>query len=145
MFIGASSGSTGGGVKTSTMFVLLQSVRSEFSKRPVGAFRRSIPKENVSRASMIVICSALMVCVGTFLMCVAEPELTFMQLFFETVSAFSTAGLSTGITPGLGIAARWILIFFMFTGRLGAMTMITIWVSRQPKNARYTEESVTIG
>jgi len=47
MFIGASSGSTGGGVKTSTMFVLLQSVRSEFSKRPVGAFRRSIPKENV--------------------------------------------------------------------------------------------------
>ena len=77
--------------------------------------------------------------------CVAEPELTFMQLFFETVSAFSTAGLSTGITPGLGIAARWILIFFMFTGRLGAMTMITIWVSRQPKNARYTEESVTIG
>ena len=87
----------------------------------------------------------LMVCVGTFLMCVAVPELTFLQLFFETVSAFSTAGLSTGITPGLGIAARWILIFFMFTGRLGAMTMITIWVSRQPKNARYTEESVTIG
>ncbi|MDO4261200.1 MAG: potassium transporter TrkG [Eubacteriales bacterium] len=145
MFIGASPGSTGGGVKTSTFFVLLQSVRSEFSKRPVGAFRRSIPRENVARAGMITILSLMVVCVGTVVLSVLEPEYSLTQVLFETVSAFGTVGLSTGITPDLGTAAKLVVILIMYTGRLGAMTMVTIWISRPEKNARYTEESVTIG
>ena len=69
----------------------------------------------------------------------------FVQIMFEVVSAFSTAGLSTGITPELGIAAKVVLILIMFTGRLGVMTMVTIWVTRPERQTRYTEESVMIG
>ena len=145
MFIGASSGSTGGGVKTSTFFVLLQAIRSEFSKRRTGAFHRSIPRENVFRAGMLVITSMVLVCIGTFLMCVLAPQFDFVQIMFEVVSAFSTAGLSTGITPELGFAAKVVLILIMFTGRLGVMTMVTIWVTRPERQTRYTEESVMIG
>ena len=145
MFIGASSGSTGGGVKTSTFFVLLQAIRSEFSKRRTGAFHRSIPRENVFRAGMLVITSIVLVCIGTFLMCVLAPQFDFVQIMFEVVSAFSTAGLSTGITPELGFAAKVVLILIMFTGRLGVMTMVTIWVTRPERQTRYTEESVMIG
>mgnify|MGYP005911177459 CR=1 FL=1 len=69
----------------------------------------------------------------------------FVQIMFEVVSAFSTAGLSTGITPELGFAAKVVLILIMFTGRLGVMTMVTIWVTRPERQTRYTEESVMIG
>ena len=69
----------------------------------------------------------------------------FVQIMFEVVSAFSTAGLSTGITPELGFAAKVVLILIMFTGRLGVMTMVAIWVTRPERQTRYTEESVMIG
>ena len=81
----------------------------------------------------------------TFLMCVLAPQFDFVQIMFEVVSAFSTAGLSTGITPELGFAAKVVLILIMFTGRLGVMTMVTIWVTRPERQTRYTEESVMIG
>lgn len=80
MFIGASPGSTGGGIKTSTFFVLMQQVRSLFTKKHIGAFRRSIPSETLSKASMIALLSLLLVCVGTFLLCILEPECSFVQL-----------------------------------------------------------------
>ena len=87
----------------------------------------------------------LMVCVGTFLMCVAEPELTFMQLFFETVSAFSTAGLSTGITPQLQPASKLIVILIMYTGRIGPLTVASLWAFRTEQHVWYSEETITIG
>lgn len=145
MFIGASPGSTGGGIKTSTFFTLLQAARSIFSKKTVGAFKRSIPKETVLKAYMITMLSFTVVCIGTFLLCVLEPEYSFIQLLFEVVSAFGTVGLSTGITPDLGAAGKLVIIGTMFIGRLGAFTMLSIWVERAAKNARYTEEAVTIG
>ena len=67
------------------------------------------------------------------------------QLLFEVVSAFGTAGLSTGITADLHAASKLILIFLMFIGRLGAFTIITMWIERPEQNVRYTEESITIG
>ena len=94
---------------------------------------------------MLVITSMVLVCIGTFLMCVLAPQFDFIQIMFEVVSAFSTAGLSTGITPELGFAAKVVLILIMFTGRLGVMTMVTIWVTRPERQTRYTEESVMIG
>ncbi len=145
MFIGASPGSTGGGIKTSTFFILLQSLRGAFSKRTVGAFRRSISRENISKAYMITILSFGVVCVGTFLMCLAEPEYEFVQLLFEVVSAFGTVGLSTGITPHLGDVGKLIIIAIMFIGRLGAFTILAMWIVRPEKSTRYTEETVTVG
>ena len=68
-----------------------------------------------------------------------------MQLMFEEVSAFGTVGLSTGITPDLGVASKLVLIFTMFAGRVGAFTLLTLWIDRPLPNIRYTEESITIG
>ena len=79
------------------------------------------------------------------MLCVLEPELSFVQLLFEEVSAFGTVGLSTGITPGLSVAAKLVLILTMFVGRLGAFTLVSIWINRDEPNIRYTEESITIG
>ena len=145
MFIGASPGSTGGGIKTSTFFVLVQHVRSLFTKRHIGSFRRSIPFEVFSKACTVTLLSMLLVCGGTFLLCVLEPEYSFVQLMFEEVSAFGTVGLSTGITPDLGVASKLVLIFTMFAGRVGAFTLLTLWIDRPLPNIRYTEESITIG
>ena len=145
MFIGASPGSTGGGIKTSTFFVLMQQVRSLFTKKHVGAFRRSISAETQSKASVIALLSMLLVCVGTFLLCILEPDCSFVQLFFEEVSAFGTVGLSTGITPYLADGSKLILIFTMFAGRVGMFTLLSIWIERPAPSAHYTEESITIG
>lgn len=145
MFIGASPGSTGGGIKTSTFFVLMQEVRSLFTKKHIGAFHRSISAEALSKASIISLLSVLLVCIGTFLLCILEPEYSFVQLLFEEVSAFGTVGLSTGITPSLGDGSKLVLIFTMFAGRVGTFTLLSIWIDRPAPSARFTEEPITIG
>ena len=145
MFIGASPGSTGGGIKTSTFFVLIQSVRSLVTKKNFEAFRRSIPIDRITKAYVIALLSVLVVCVNTFLLCVLEPDLNFIQILFEVVSAFGTVGLSTGITPELCAVSKFVIILTMFVGRLGAFTLFSMWVDRPAPAARYVEESITIG
>lgn len=145
MFIGASPGSTGGGIKTSSFFVLVQSARSMFSKKPVQAFHRGISEENISKAYIITILSLGVVCTGTLLMCILEPEYDFMRLLFEVVSAFGTVGLSTGITPDLGTMGKLVIILIMFIGRLGAVTLLSMWIHHPEPNAHYTKETITIG
>ena len=145
MFIGASPGSTGGGIKTTTFFTLMQEVRTVFSKRRPGAFRRTLPAEAISKASIITLVSMVAVCCGTFLLCVMEPERDFVQLLFEVVSAFGTVGLSTGITPDLCVASKLVIILMMFIGRLGAFTLLSIWIDRPEPSSHYTEETITIG
>ncbi len=145
MFIGASPGSTGGGIKTSTAFVVLQELRSQCTKKTVHAFHRSISRQNVSKAFMITILSGMVVCVATFILCALEPEYSFMQILFEVVSAFGTVGLSTGITPELGAAGKLLIILVMYTGRVGAFTLLSMWVNRLEPKTRYSEETVAIG
>ena len=145
MFIGASPGSTGGGIKTSTFFVLVQAARSIFVKRPLSSFRRNISPENLSKAYLVTILSLGVVCIATFLMCILEPDCTFIQLLFEVISAFGTVGLSTGITPGLYVAGKLVIILVMYTGRIGAFTLLSMWIEHPEPNARYTQEAVTIG
>ena len=145
MVIGASPGSTGGGIKTSTFFILIQTMRSALNKRHMGAFHRSISPENTSRAFLITQLSLSVVLIGTLLLCLLEPSFEMRQLLFEVVSAFGTAGLSTGITANLHAASKLLLIFLMFIGRLDAFTIIAMWIERPEQPARYTEESITIG
>lgn len=68
-----------------------------------------------------------------------------MQLLFEVVSAFGTVGLSTGITPELSVAGKAVIILVMFIGRVGIITLLSMWVSRTEPRARYSEEEVSIG
>ena len=145
MFIGASPGSTGGGIKTSTFFVLVQAARSIFVKRPLSSSRRNISPEYLSKAYLVTILSLGVVCIATFLMCILEPDCTFIQLLFEVISAFGTVGLSTGITPGLSVAGKLVIILVMYTGRIGAFTLLSMWIEHPEPNARYTQEAVTIG
>ena len=145
MFIGASPGSTGGGIKTTTFFALMQQVRAVFTKKKPGGFYRTLPGEAIDKAGVIALLSVVVVCVGTFLLCVLEPELDFVRLLFEEVSAFGTVGLSTGITPDLSVASKLVLIFTMYIGRLGAFTLFSLWIDRPDPSIRYTEEMITIG
>ena len=138
MFIGASPGSTGGGIKTTTFFALMQEARTVFSKRLPGAFHRTLPQEMLRKSSVIALLSALVVFIGTFLLCVLEPEYDFIQLLFEVVSAFGTVGLSTGITPDLSVAGKLVIILTMYTGRLGAFTLLSVWINRPEPSVRYT-------
>ena len=93
MFLGASPGSTGGGIKTTTTFVLVKSMFSAATNRHCSAFKRRIPTEVISQAFIITILALGVVCMQTFLMCLVEPEYDFVKLLFETVSAFGTVGL----------------------------------------------------
>jgi trk system potassium uptake protein TrkH len=145
MFVGASPGSTGGGVKTTTAFALVKSSYSLATNRQCASFKRRIPVEIIHRAFILVFLAAALICTSTFIISILEPEYSFIQLLFEVVSGFGTVGLSTGITPSLSTVSKIILILNMFVGRLGPLTMVTIWSFREASNISYSEETITIG
>ncbi|HML47038.1 MAG TPA: potassium transporter TrkG [Clostridia bacterium] len=145
MFIGASPGSTGGGVKTTTAFTLMRSLLAFSTNRDCTAFRRKISPESVRKAFTITTLAAVLVCLITLLVCMIEPQFPFIQVLFEVVSGFGTVGLSTGITPHLADASKLLLCLTMFVGRLGPLTLACIWVYQPTSNLSYAEERVTIG
>lgn len=89
--------------------------------------------------------SALVVCLGTFFMCILEPGIPFEDILFEITSAFGTVGLSTGITPGLSSLSKLLEVLVMYIGRLGPLTIVTIWVFKPTKSVSYAEGSISIG
>jgi trk system potassium uptake protein len=154
MFIGASPGSCGGGIKT-TSFASLTAlgVGRLLGKNKPQLFRRTIADESMGRAISIVMVSVTVVVVATMSLLVSElgnvsHALTrgrFFELFFEVVSAFGTVGLSTGITAGLSQAGKVIITLVMFIGRLGPL-VIAVAVSRDTApRYYYAEESMMIG
>jgi len=145
MFIGASPGSTGGGIKTTTTFTLLKSLFAFSTNQDCTAFRRKIPNESIMKAFIVTMLAVIVVCFMTFLICIIEPQFTFMQVLFEVVSGFGTVGLSMGITPDLAATSKILLCLTMFIGRLGPLTMACIWVYQPSSNLSYVEERVTIG
>lgn len=145
MFIGASSGSTGGGIKTGTLFVLFQGIRSAATNSRAKAFHYSLPREAYYKASVVTFLGLSVVMTGTLLASVLEPGVGVIDLFFEVVSAFGTVGLSTGITGGLSAATKLICIFIMFIGRLGPLTIASLWHFKRDERAFYPEENLLIG
>lgn len=145
MFIGASPGSTGGGIKTSTFFVLLQGIKSAATNKNEKAFRYAIPKDAFRKAAVITLLALAIVVVGSFLMTIMEPELRLMDILFEVTSAFGTVGLSTGITPGLGVDAKLLSIFIMYIGRLGPLTVASLWYFSRGERVRFPEGNIVIG
>lgn len=145
MFIGASSGSTGGGIKTGTFFVLVQGIRASTGKRRERAFKYSIPKEAFKKASVIALLGLGIVLTGTFLMCVLEPKMALSDALFEVVSAMGTVGLTTGVTPSLGTGAKLLSIAIMYTGRLGPLTVASLLSFPKPERIRYPEGEIAVG
>ncbi len=150
MFIGASPGSCGGGIKTSTMGVLFLSVKSSILGKPgTFAFGRSIPRSNVEKAMVIFIASIMVVFVSSVVVLswgVPLENNVFLKVIFEVVSAFGTVGLSLGITPKLTKVGKIVIILTMFTGRLGPLTLASA-IRKEPERAQYMypEEKVLVG
>lgn len=145
MFIGASSGSTGGGVKTGTIFVLFQGIRSAATNRKSKLFKYSIPKNSYYKATVIIVLGLTIVIAAVILMSIFEPDLDLADIMFEVVSAFGTAGLSTGITGSLSLASKIMIICIMFIGRLGPLTIASLWYFARDERAAYPEGQLLIG
>lgn len=125
MFIGASPGSTGGGIKTTTFAILIQSVSATLKGRKnVEFFDRTVPNQVVVRAISIIIISLIIVSMFIFLMMRIEADKSFMMIFFEVISAFATVGLSLGITPHLTVLGKLAIVVLMFIGRVGPLTLV---------------------
>jgi len=145
MFIGASPGSTGGGMKTTTVFVAISSLLSASTNHPPEAFRRRIPDDVQHKAFVVLSLGLILVVVVSTVLCILEPELGMADILFETVSAVATVGLSTGITPGLGTAARLVLVLTMYIGRLGPLTIASLWVREPDTEISFPEENLPVG
>ncbi|OEF99244.1 hypothetical protein BHF71_09415 [Vulcanibacillus modesticaldus] len=147
MFIGASSGSTGGGVKVTTVTIIWFSLISVLrGKRDVIIFRRRIPMETVLRSMAIIMLSIIIIISVVILLDITERGTPFIAILFETVSAFGTVGLSMGVTPQLSEVGRVIIIIMMFIGRLGPLTVGYALARKVEKDYfRYPEEKVMIG
>ncbi len=145
MFIGASPGSTGGGIKTSTFFVLLQGIKASATNKSERAFKYTIPKDAFKKASIITFLALGVVLASTYLLMVFEPDLPLVDALFEMTSAFGTVGLSTGITTSLGVPAKLLSVLVMYIGRLGPLTVATLWYFSKGERAEYPEGNIAIG
>ncbi|MFH2137918.1 MAG: TrkH family potassium uptake protein [Candidatus Omnitrophota bacterium] len=146
MFIGASAGSTGGGIKTTTFWIILKAFTSHMkNKEDISAFKRKIPDVILGKAITVVVLSTGLVILFTYLLGVFE-QLPFRDLVFEVVSAFGTVGLSCGITFDLNLAGKVLITILMFLGRLGPLTVVLAF-SRYTRKINYTyaEEKIMVG
>jgi len=147
MFVGASPGSTGGGIKTCTLAVVVALGRTMIQGGShVHVFGRGISEGVRHRAVAIVILFGLSVLLWTFALCVSEGG-SFINVLFETVSAFATVGLSAGLTPTLTKFGRIAIIVAMYTGRVGPLTVALAMARRRTTAADivYPEEPVMVG
>ena len=145
MFVGASPGSTGGGVKTTSMFTAIKATFSLLLGKRTTAFKREISQESVMKAFFVIIISILLVLGGTLILSITDPEFTMDKLLYETVSAYATVGLTMGITPYISFAGKIVLIALMFLGRVGFMTIISAFAVRRPSQVTLIEEKIIIG
>lgn len=146
MWVGASPASTGGGIKTSTFAVALLSVAAVVrGKTRVEAFGREIPEMSVNRAYAIIFLSLIFIGISVLLLSISDPGHSFPDLCFECISAYSTVGLSRGITQDLTIAGKLVISFTMFIGRISLLTILMALFSRKVNgNFRYPSETILI-
>ncbi|MBR7628375.1 TrkH family potassium uptake protein [Aeromonas popoffii] len=145
MFIGAGTTSTGGGIKVTTFAVVLLATKAFLTKRPhVTAFGRTLSPQIVTRSLAIIIVSTMVLMLAMFLLMVTE-DLPFDKIMFETISAFATVGLSTGITASLSEPGKLILVLVMICGRLGPLTLAFMLARPVETRIKYPEEGLYTG
>lgn len=147
MFIGGASASVAGGIKINTLAVVIVAVVSTIRGRShASAYGREIPDEQVKRALTVGAISLGMVFVVILLLTLSNTTFDFLSLIFESMSAFSTVGLSTGITPHLSTWGHVILVVAMFVGRIGPFTIVIAMAQiSEVDRYRFAQERVTIG
>jgi trk system potassium uptake protein TrkH len=147
MFIGASPGGTGGGIKTTTLRVLTSCTKAILQgKEEVLLYNRKIAISLILKAVGVVFGSLATVIFATISISITDPKLAFIQILFEVVSAFGTVGLSTGITATVSTAAKLILILTMYIGRVGILLLMSsILGDPRPTRIHYPEENLLVG
>ena len=145
MFSGASPGSTGGGIKTTTFGILIFYAFGVLKRKEyVEVFKRRIDWELINKALAIVVISILYIAVIITILLSIENFST-DRVIYEVISAFSTTGLSMGITASLGIISKFLIIITMFIGRLGPMTVALAFTNNKKSSVKYPKEDILIG
>jgi trk system potassium uptake protein TrkH len=155
MLIGASPGSCGGGIKTTTFAVLATYSWSRLMRRRcVNLFSKTLPDDTVSKSIFILLFSLGIICLAVFIILFIDPDhgaripgnRQFLSFLFETVSAFGTVGLSMGVTPALTLPGKLVIIALMIIGRVGVPVITYIIVGGPPKKGlQFAEENLMIG
>jgi trk system potassium uptake protein TrkH len=146
MFIGASPGSTGGGIKTSTFAILIGAMIAMVrGKEDIVMFRHRLAKDRIFKAITLIMFALFLVILVSMVLSTTEHA-AFLKILFETTSAFGTVGLSMGLTPDLTPVGKMLISFMMFVGRLGPVTLAYALAPKPEKELfRYPEGKVTIG
>jgi trk system potassium uptake protein len=147
MFVGASPGSTGGGIKTTTFATLLGAVWSQIrGKEDVVFFKKRIMYDTIYKSLTVTISGLFIVMFVTMLLTITEKGKDFLMILFEATSAFGTVGLSMGLTPELSPFGKVLIIFTMFAGRVGPLTIAyAVTLHRKPDPFRYPKGKIMIG
>jgi len=154
MFIGASPGSCGGGIKTTTFFLFLLSMKARFRiQENASIMSRTIPRATISKVTTIIFFSIFIIVTFTLILLIVEvPELShnqtrgsFMVFLFEVVSAYGTVGLSMGVTSQLQSISKFLIIILMYIGRLGPLTLAIALQRRKKLKIKHMEENILVG
>ncbi|MEG4085354.1 TrkH family potassium uptake protein [Microcoleus sp. POL10_C6] len=147
MFIGASPGSTGGGIKTTTFRLLFCCTTAVIEgQEDVECYQRQIPPAMILKTISVVFGSMLVAFTSAILIELTNPRVEFIAALYEAVSAFATVGLSTGITPTLSAIGKLILIATMYIGRVGILLLVSAaFGDPKPRSFKYAEESLLVG
>ena len=147
MVIGASPSGTGGGLKTTTLRILINSTISTLKgKTEVVIYQRRVPVNLILKALGVLCASFTLLTIVTALIAITDPNLSFIQILFEVCSAFATVGLSTGITGSLSALGKLIIIATMYIGRVGILIVInTLITASSPSSIQYPEENLLVG
>ena len=138
IFIGASPGSTGGGIKTTTFFVLMKSVMATIKgKQHIEFDKKTIPFSLVDKAYSIVVLSVGIIFASVFVLALVEPETNIINIMFESISAFTTCGLSTNVQAAFSDMGKLVLVVDMYIGRIGTLT-IAYALGQRNKESRHT-------
>ncbi len=147
MFIGASPGSTGGGIKTSTFTLIIYSaINTIRGQKRIEIGKRTISPELLHKAFSIFLFAASAIFIAIFILSISDGEKGLMPIAFEAISAFSTVGLSTGITADLTFVGKMVIMLCMFVGRIGTLTLAFALSSKMKShNYEYPKAHLTVG
>ena len=146
MWVGASPGSTGGGIKTTTFSVaILNAISLGKGKEKLEVYHREIDVLSIRRAFSVILLSVLIIMLGSIIIQIFDPQLPFRSVIFESFSALGTVGLTLGITTQLSDGSKIVIILLMFIGRIGAITLMTGFMKKlKNQNYRYCSEQILI-
>lgn len=145
MIIGASPGSTGGGIKTTTFYALFKGTISIYTNRNCESHKRTITRTIINKSFVILFSVLIIIFFNSFLICLFDKNLLLKDILFEVTSAFCTVGFTTGITDKLSVISKIIICITMFIGRVGTLTLLSIWLKEKKDNVKYPDEDIIIG